>query len=427
MSIIRTEGLPQSELDPQILDLARRISEIHGPVRINREGSGIHLHFPSPYVVEEEGEKEVHRPWPHGALNAEKYLFLGRYANLRGTYDPSSRAAVCMKTERPINIQKLLSMKPIEERLKMVVEKKVIEVAVEQDAGLVEDEWGNKIPREPGKVTSVLDLPSDHPAIQYLMTRGYTRLDMLVRQFDLSYCWEEEPEDWQNKRVGYRRLANGFKDTPQGRLIFYARQGGIRTGWQARILDRVVQDSRRSIPERREYWHPYQNRWVDMEQRVGGKWELLPEHQRNPLGFKYSKYKTAKGARRNRMLMTLDAARAWNMEQGLDLHPTALVVEGPLDAARFGPPAIPLLGKHCSEDQAELLCQNFRRLVYLADDDEAGRRGRDSFKERLAGRAQLKFEGLPQGVGDPGELTQDQADRLLHQLVFENWPTGLIL
>lgn len=419
MSLIRTEGLPQSELDPQIMELAQRLSEIHGPVRINRESSGIHLHFPSPYVVETEGEREVHRPWPHGALNAEKYLFLGKYANLRGTYDPSARAAYCMKTERPMSVQKLLSMKPIDQRLKVVVEKRVIELETEKDAGLVEDAWGNLIPREPGQVTPVLELPADHPAISYLKSRGYTRLEMLVQQFNLSYCHTELPED-REKKIGYRRFVGGFKDTPQGRLIFYARQGGVQVGWQARILDRVVQDVK-------EYWHPYQRQWVAMERRAGDKWELLPEYQVNPLGFKISKYKTAKGSKRNRMLMTLDAAKAWNMEHQLDLHPTALIVEGPLDAARFGPPAIPLLGKHCSEAQADLLCQNFKRLVYLADDDEAGRSGRESFRARLQGRAQLKFEPLPDGVGDPGELEQGQADSLLHQLVYEEWPTGLIL
>lgn len=117
------------------------------------------------------------------------------------------------------------------------------------------------------------------------------------------------------------------------------------------------------------------------------------------------------------------------MEHGAPAGPASDGAGGGGSAGRreVRPAGHPLLGKHCSEDQAELLAQNFRRLIYLADDDEAGRRGRDSFKERLAGRAQLKFEGLPDGVGDPGELTQEQADRLLHQLVFENWSTGLIL
>jgi len=420
MKIQMTSKMVGSQLDPRIMELAEKIAAVHGPTRITTEGSGIHINFPSPHVVELEGEREVLRPWPHGYLNAEKYLFLGRYANLKGTYNSDIMSGFCMKTQKALSVRRLLKMKPIDERLKISVEKKVLEVMAEKEEGLVEDEHGRKVPRAPGVVIPITELEENHPAITYLAYRGFTDLRRLQKQFELGFCEEEEPEDWENKRLSYRRFVNGFKDTPQGRLIFNARLDGSVIGWQARILDMVVGDQR-------YFWHPYLKIWTVMEARnEQGKWELLEQYQASPIGFKYSKYKTATGSKRNQMVMGLEAARSWNLEQGFDLSPMGIVVEGPLDAARFGPPAMPLLGKFLSDGQADILARNFRRILYVNDEDEQGRQALTKVRDKLGDKVLLKVSSPPPGFEDPGAMDEQSAQDFLEPFIKPAWDVKLI-
>ena len=58
---------------------------------------------------------------------------------------------------------------------------------------LVPDANGNLVPRDPGKVIPITELPPLHPAVVYLKERGFD-LHSLYNQFKCSYCYEEQPE-----------------------------------------------------------------------------------------------------------------------------------------------------------------------------------------------------------------------------------------
>lgn len=391
-------------LDPSIVELAQAIAERHGRVKIVKEQSGIHIYFPSPYVVESEGKKEVYRHYPHGALNAEKYLGIGRFANIKNAYNRNKNVASCMKTGKSINVRWLMDkVKPIEERIGEFVEREVQDQVMLDEELLVEDENGNLVPRAPGLCTPVIELDEDHPARLYLADRGFENLAELHQQFQLSYCHTEEPED-RSKGIYYRRLPAGFKDTPQGRLIFYAIMDGVRVGWQARILDMEVEGGLE-----RCFWHPYRNEWVVMEQRDSpeDKWQTLPGLT-DDYAWDYSKYKTGRGTRRNSILMGLDAARLWNRVHGRDGHFVLGLCEGPLDAGRVGPPLCPLLGKSISDNQAKIIIDNFERVIYFGDNDEAGLAAKKKVAKALMGKVGVTFAKVP-GKKDLGALPRGPA------------------
>lgn len=404
----------QSAVHPDITELAEKISEIHGPVKIVAESSGIHIYFPSPYIVEEEGTTEVNRAWPHGAVNAEKYLGLGKYQGSTKESERVARSAMCMKTRKSINMDALLAYPPIEERVGQAVSRKVQQGAADRSIHLVNDGKGNFIPRGPGQVTPVTELDPDHPAVVFLKSRGFTNMQRLYDHMRVSYCHQETPED-RALKVWYKTLANGFKDTPQGRIVFYADMFSVQEAWQARILAKP-HPTRGDVTE---FFHPYRNTWEPMEiigpegkptlntTEVGpGKWDK-----------DYSKYKTASGASRNKILMGLDATLRWNMVHGRDMNKIVVLTEGPLDAARLGPPAVATLGASLSEEQAKVVLSNFSEVVYVADRDKAGEKAKETFLRRFEGTGiRYSLYELPEHVKDAGALSQTEADEIMKNI-----------
>jgi hypothetical protein len=401
----------------RVRELAEKLAAVHGRALITTEASGTHIYFPSPYVVEEQGERELSRGWPHGAINADKYLGLGIYSRFRGTgMSDARRCARCMKTGRALSTKQLFEIEPIDVRLGQFVSRKVVDANRPDDPSLVPDENGVLIPRPPGDCTPITELPDNHPAVYFLQTRGYTRSDFptLEKHLGVSYCYRELPE----RRGGpwYPRLANGFKDTPQGRLIFWARSEGAVRGWQARILEfeknNVIW-----------FWHPYSENWVPMYLKTAdGRKPLF----NGPLAFDYAKYKTGKGTRRNAILMGLDAARAWNLEMGLDTDPIAVLVEGPMDATRLGRPAMPVLGKSFSPEQAQLVVRYFRRLAVVRDRDAGGEQLEAAVRRHMEGTGvRVRYLDLLPGKKDPGEYTETQAQEFVQTQVLSGWDNKL--
>lgn len=404
----------QSAIHPDITELAQKISEIHGPVKIVAESSGIHIYFPSPYIVEEEGKTEVFRAWPHGALNAEKYLGLGKFRDKTQESERIARSAMCMKTRKPINMDALLAYDPIEDRIGQAVSRKVQEGSADREIHLVDDGKGNRIPRGPGCVTPITELDPDHPAVEFLYSRGFSNLQKLYDHMRVAYCYQEYEID-RATGVWHRPLANGFQDTPQGRVVFYADMFGVQEGWQARIMAKPNPDN----PNVTDFFHPYRNTWDPMEiMGPEGKSILNVEAVGDGVWNKtYSKYKTANGAPRNKILMGLDAALRWNMMNGRDMNKIILLCEGPLDAARLGPPAVATLGGALSENQAKIVISNFSEVVYVADRDEVGEKAKEKFMSLFAGTG-IKYSlyQLPEHVKDAGGLSQNEADAMMLEI-----------
>lgn len=421
-----TSNVDTQGVDTKIYALAEQLSVLHGEVRIAQESSGTHLYMASPVCLEDYGSAELSKK--HLAVNADVYFGLGRYSGLAtgGSGKINRRkknkdnCGYCMKTGTAYRVSQLLKMSSLKDRgFEIGVSRagRVFVQSASREDKLVDDGRGNMIPDHPGEAVPVTALPEDHVAVVYLRERGYTDLEKLYRQFRCSWCVKESEESRVKGRF-WKNMPCGFKDTPQNRLIFYADMLGVQQGWQARILDRVRDGLR-------WYYHPYTNEWVPMEYQARNesgvlKWVPIPnvvaETERTNRSWNPSKYKTGPGVLRNKILMGLDGAIAWNREQGNDLNPKVILCEGPLDAGRFGPPAIPLLGKHFSMEQAYLIHRYFRHVTYVADNDEAGQSAQEKVKRMLAGKVDVRVRELPSYAADPGELKQKDADQWVREL-----------
>ena len=96
-----------------------------------------------------------------------------------------------------------------------------------------------------------------------------------------------------------------------------------------------------------------------------------------------------------------------------------VLVEGPLDAARIGPPAIALLGKVPSSMQVSRLITFFGQFVLVPDNDKNISRERRILDQERLERA---FCTIPRrfqimnpwpGVKDAGDWSPDQAQEFL--------------
>lgn len=383
--------------------LAERLAELHGRVSLARENRGLHIYMASPICLARDGSVEVSKR--HLALNAERYLGLGAWADKAGTYEPDN-SALCMKTGTPYQVSELLSMPPLSARgITDNIDHRVTVGTIERH--LVPDGKGNMIPEGPGETTSLVDLPSDHPAIAYLTHRNFEAAD-LVAQFDACFCDRELPVDPAAKRF-YRKLPLGMCDTPQGRIVLYCDVGGIRLGWQARLIDREVVAEGHVIG--REVLHPYTRQWVLTETFDQDRKRLMPvpDIARSELDWNPSKYRTARSALRNQLLMGVDAAVEWNQKHRPGRPPMAILVEGPLDAGRFGPPGVAMLGKSLSIEQAELMSRFFRQVILVPDNDLAGRQQTAKIGATLLGKVSCELAELPRGIKDAGEFPSREA------------------
>jgi hypothetical protein len=405
--LITTSGdVRKSEVPREILLLADLLARIHGTVTISREASGCHLYMASPIVLEKEGARELEKR--HLAINVDRFFGFGTWRNSVGTYD-ADMSGMCMKTETPYRVSALKSMRPIKER-GFPDAATAVEVRV-KERYLVPDGLGNMVPEPPGEVTPITQLPPEHPAVEYLVNRGYD-LQKLEKQFRCGYCHAETPERHFEEngipKKFYAPLPGSWKDTPQGRIVFYFLINGSPVAWQARILEKIVGDLHM-------FWHPYAQTWDVVKMKIGKEWKLMPPFDTQPPydwnnpAWDPSKYKTAKDAERNQMVGGLDAALAWNREQGRQGRFIAFGCEGPLDAGRIGPPALCLAGKFLSEAQIKLVCSNFQEFVYVGDNDAAGRKTALRVRAELGPKMRLRELILPKEVKDIGDLTEEEA------------------
>lgn len=396
--------LPTSQLDGlprEVALFASAMARRHGSGRLAMEANGLHLYIPCPTCLEEKGARELDSR--HMTINLDKYFCRNKFR--RQPKHKADSSAICHKNPaHKFKVSDLMAYEPIVDR---GYDPQGLAVVSLEDDSLVDDGKGNKVPRPPGKVISLVDLPEDHHARTYVEQRGFSCSD-LVYQFDASYCFEEHPEQPAangSSGYGYRRLGGDWKDTPQGRIIFNIDIYGVRKGWQARIIDTVHEGWK-------FYWHPYRNEWEGMEYLDNdGNWVLREPYASMVPRWNPSKYRTAKGCHRNSALMGFDAAVRWNSDRGDDS--VVFVVEGPLDAARIGPPACAILGKTISYNQAKLL-RTFRRIVFVPDNDDAGKTSLLK-AQSIFGSLNMDYEicEVNPRYKDIGAMPKDQADLLL--------------
>lgn len=390
----------------EVLQLAERIKRIHGDVRVVREASGWHVYCASPMCLERHGVVELNKK--HLAINAEKHLAIGKFARRRGTYNQDN-VARCMKTGTNYRVSQLMKMRSLDQRGISRYDHNAKVTITDTSKSLVPDGKGNMIPDVPGVCVPLSVLAPEHPAIMYLTERHFKVAD-LEAQFDAQFCLQELPESADKGRF-YKRFAGGFRDTPQNRIILYGHTMGVRKIWQARYIE-IAQNGYRYV------LHPYSNEMVPVARKTDKGWEPLPGFSKEY--FDPAKYKTAFGAKRNETVMGFDAAAAWNERNGRSkADALVFITEGPLDAARIFPfgPAVAVLGKHMSHNQASLLCAKFGKFILVGQNDAASKT--EAMPKWVYALSEftgnIKTFTVPSDVKDVGELTPERVKPLIEE------------
>lgn len=406
-----SQGLALDTIPREVRLLAEALSRLHGPCVIRHETGGYHIYLPSPECLKTDGRKELTSK--HLTVNASKNKGLPDWKPKPGKKKEDSDpdfSALCHKTNTQYRVSDLLNprlYKPLADRGIPNVNSTVVSAGSQRTNSLEDDGKGHMVPIGPGTVTPIIALPPRHPAVEYLINRQYD-LPSLYKQFECGFCTDEQPESLE-KGIYYKKLPLDFRDTPQGRIVFFAYINNVRVGFQSRIIDKVEGIIK-------SYWHPYRNNWVEVEYKHPGtgKWEPIPGVEVMGQGYdllwKPSKYKTAFGMPRNEVLMGVDAAVLFNVATA-QKKPTAFLVEGPLDAGRIGPGGVAMLGKYLSERQADILTRKFKRLVIVADNDAAGQEAKQRIKTVLSSRnTEVVFADVPKGYKDIGEMPPAEAN-----------------
>lgn len=409
--IFTTGGLGAASLPEEIIVLAKRLAKLHGPVTIASESNGIHIYIPDPELLNTDGSAELGKK--HVSVNAEKYLGIGRYdvdkyptpenKALYMKYRRHGKEVPCTdskKSGKAYKVETLLSMLPLERRLSLIGEVKRTVHISNMDKHLVYDENGNLVPEWCGQTVSLKDLPTNHPARDYMERQRNYDLELLDSVWGVRYCTAALPED---RAVGrfYSRLPHGCLNSPTGRIILPVYDDeGVRRGWQARVIDFTNAHGDKFV-------------WTDRQQwlQVAKNGQPLFVSEQWPKGFDAHKYLNARGSQRNALLFGLKQAVEYNSNRPFAKR-YCVLVEGPLDAIRGGPPCIALLGKSISPVQAELIRKHFSVVCTIMDQDKAGKECLKRIYNQLHGMPIMELT-VPEGKKDLGDCTYLEAYQLV--------------
>lgn len=352
----------------EVMALAERLAAIHSCAVIHNGANGIHISIPDPELLETNGAREFTSR--HLQINAEKYLGIGRYdVDVHRTrenvalYNKYRRkglevpCAVSQHSQKNYWVRDLLSnYKPVEERGLALpyIPKYSVTGAVTGENNLVDDGFGAMVPAWCGDTVPLHELPQDHPAVQYIARRRYN-VEWVSKAYGLCYCTKAVPQD-RSKGVVYSPVTDGLRNTYEGRVIIPVRVDGHVVGYQGRAVELKASNGT-------FVWN-------------GASWVIVKDADGNstlPEGRKLNKYMSAAGMARNRMLFGYDQAAMWNLDNAMHgPRSRCVVVEGPLDALRIGPPAVAVLGASMSRVQAAMIAGRFSRVIIAGDNDKAG-------------------------------------------------------
>jgi len=421
--------------------LAKKFMETHDcPVILSRETSGYHLYIPCPKCLYTHGRRELQDP--KYSINLSMLAGLGdefrddtpALGFAPGAFEARDQmekrreygSGICMRTRSSrephrFPTDELMNMPTVTERHPDIM----TQAALHGGSGSAEREemyepdpvTQNPAPPGAGQLLSITSMPSGHPAVQYLTGRGYDPA-AIEDQFRLSFCEKEYP--YGQKGIYYRKMPDGWKDSPQHRIIFHSLVDGTALTWQARLIEKVSDDglnrymlhpyaggfypgedlvkALRSFKaegfvgspdstwdEARKGW--WLHMWSHTHTRSNTKASWMPvspydETRDGQLRFQPSKYRTAKYS--SRQLMGWDAAVKRAKEDIQETISWAVLCEGPLDAARVGPGGIALIGSSLSPENASKIAGQFHLVFTAFDADLAGRNATDKITKQLA-------------------------------------------
>lgn len=383
---------------------------IHRTGKLHYFKNGFELSIPDPKLLRIDGPKEL--------FSKHLYVNLTMYIE-----SMNNKAAHCVKTGDKYRISDLLHMKPVGDRglpfdVELYLKNHGDTVLSYSDLEMFSPESEHRKIIHPGVLVPVNKLPSVHPAVEYLKNRGFTDLDSLVNQFNLSYCESENPQyKYIYGKDSYQY--NPFSPvTPQGKLIFCVMQYGNFEGWQSRVIDKF--DSNTNM---KYHWISYapsgtpgseKNGWYPVAQKDVLTGKLLPVSSIANNSMK-RKYVIAPGFKSSQHLLGFDAAVEYNKkfkdEYGNAVKPFIGLVEGAFDAARMGAPFCSVFGSHLSMQQFKMIANMFSKIYFLCDHDEAGNNLRKSilsFVRSFGGSIEAEELEYPDSYKDVGDINDSE-------------------
>lgn len=253
-------------------------------------------------------------------------------------------------------------------------------------------EWAPGIPA-PGETLPLKSLVDDHPAIQYLFRRGFNLSE--IKDYDptreIFYCTK-----------GHMSMAEG-KGSTTGRLVFPIYMLGQLRGWQARMIDYVLNED--EVSGEKVVWNGFS--WQKFK-KIDGVWQ-----------DKYvPKYYTCPGMKRASVLYGFDMA---------DIYREVSVVEGPLDYHRTGPNCVGVLGNKGipSFEQMNMLKTHWERVFMLRDPGVD--RNEPKFQKLLVDLTPVPVFDLCLANGkDPGATPRGSTWAQIEQYVLANGGAPLL-
>ena len=364
----------------------------------------VELSIPDPELLKTDGPKELRSQ--HLYVNLSKYLNEGHKA-----------AAHCVKTRKHYYVDSLLQMKPLLDRTSELgwdpsrytrhIKQRLLIPSLMGDA----EEEASEITTDiisPGTLIPITQLPSTHPAIMYLNSRGYTDLESLENQFSCGFCSEENP---QFKHIFGRDTASAKANfdpitypSPQGRIVFFAKHFGVNALWQARVIEFVAGD------DKFYYYHDAHDlskcglRLVAKYNSELKKFVAVPGVSNSAIK---KKYVIAPGAKASQCLIGFDAALEWNKKHNT-IKKVIGLCEGVLDAARLGPPFCSIMGAGVSNGQLYTIANTFDKVYFACDHDDAGNALRDTLVDNpIISLLELEEVNYPSCYKDLGEMKSD--------------------
>jgi len=393
------------KLDPRVCNLSAHLCRIHGEGKLsNSTRYGAILSLPCPDCLATYGVREL----------KSRHLGVRISQCLEGH---KGNVATCMKCSSKYTSKVLLSMMPVAKRLPHIKVRTNLQLVPEKTTKTYKDANGVMVPYPPGVLVPLPELPTDHPAVWYVTNRGHS-VSQLWDKFGASFCTQELPPTKENG-VYYKPLINGWRNTPQGRVVFMCTENGSILNWQGRLLEAETVDGDKYI------LHHDTNEWVHCGKK-DEKGNLVWDEKYAGIRKKDwppTKYKNASGGFALNTLFGFEHLVSYWKTVPRDKR-YCVTAEGVLDADRFGAPGIPLTGKVMSPIQANKIKQYCDTCVIAADNDKAGKESVAAIGE-VASAAGLHVLVIlpPKGVKDFGECHPKLCHKILH-LSLESSPFG---
>lgn len=430
-----------THIPKQITALADKLARSQDcKVTLSKERSGYHLYLPCPACLATHGRDELKDP--KYAINLSKYFGIGddfrhlqdletqgfnpvdQLCNQAVYEEKNLKTGICMRTWQSATphrfpVDELLEMGSISVRHPDIQTRyRVINGADSEER---ESHWeedpvsGELCPPPAGEITPILDLPEYHPARWYLEKYRKFDLKVLTEMFRCGFCTKEYPMGQHN--IWYRKFPGGWKDTPQGRIIFHSLHKGVPLTWQGRYIERVSEDGLNKYA-----LNPYTSIWDHLATRGTAVQAWMPVSPFDEIDeggsykFDPAKYKNAKHS--GRELMGWDAATKRANEDDNSIR-WCVLVEGPLDAARIGPGGLAIMGKSLGHDNAAKIASDFHLVLTAFDNDKSGEEATEKisaslkkYSDRASTLNHVESLLIPSGK-DLGDLDQAVADELL--------------